>query len=430
MWFAFNEGFTDTNTTTEINCPTGNCSWSQPVNTLGVCGSCSQANVSKTCLPTAVYANDIGWNINITTCFYTFNDIVLSTKHDGDKPLAVAVNSYWSEGESTYGRWGILWNATSYMSSTRVDRSPPFPSNETFNATIDVWQYLAPQPGTLYYNGTGGILEFAAVQILPTSDELSPDFLDPPARCWACKLNWCEKSFEKLHVVNNQFTSTVLERPLWNFHRSPEFSEYTTYGVSPEDVHHQFNTTSTWAKYTYFDNDFLWLLDVFNSYYVDEIQENVFPSFNGTNLVHNTGMLASMVDATDLNITMSRIAERFSELIRTNIGSEYIYGDVQVSKSIIEIRWEWLVLPITVLIITSILLMIVARKSYKSEVSTWKDDPTALLLHRITGLETDSDDKSIIRLEDLTKLRKETYVKLSSDEALTFAKVAGKVKQK
>ena len=74
--------------------------------------------------------------------------------------------------------------------------------------------------------------------------------------------------------------------------------------------------------------------------------------------------------------------------------------------------------------------MIVARKSYKSEVSTWKDDPTALLLHRVTGLETDSDDKSIIRLEDLTKLRKETYVKLSSDEALTFAKVAGKVKQK
>ena len=374
--------------------------------------------------------------VNLTTCFYTFNDVILSTNNDSDKALTIAAYDlsykYSFPNESVDGLWGTIWNATSYSSITRVDENPPFSINDTFNAVTKDGGFNT----TLYYNGKGGILEFAALQINLT--KMDHEDLVPPTRCWTCKLNWCEKTFEEIRVVNNQLTSTVSEKPLWGFgDYNVDKDLYSKYGVLLEDINFQANASnSVRARYHYGNQEFEWLLDVFHSYYLFELDiGNVsLPSSEGENLADNAGMLASMVYAEDLNITINRIAESFSEFIRTNPdsggSSGKARGDAQVLSSFIEVRWEWLVLPIAVLIMTSVLLVIVAIRSHNTGVSVWKDDPLALLFHRVAGLEVDPGDKSITRPEDLANLTNGMYVKLSSDGAFTFIKYAGEVKQK
>ncbi|KAF1990951.1 hypothetical protein K402DRAFT_167875 [Aulographum hederae CBS 113979] len=88
---------------------------------------------------------------------------------------------------------------------------------------------------------------------------------------------------------------------------------------------------------------------------------------------------------TDLHAVAARIADSLTEVIRTGAGSRRAEGKAWEKVTYMEVRWEWIVFPIVLLVLATGLLAASMVVSRKEGGALWKTSSLALLFHGVEG---------------------------------------------
>ena len=99
-----------------------------------------------------------------------------------------------------------------------------------------------------------------------------------------------------------------------------------------------------------------------------------------------TPMMAQfLADSPDINQTMRNIAESMSEVVRTGANGTTAPGRTYSNTTFIQVRWAWLAVPVSLMVMSIILLMIVIMQTHVKDAAVWKSSSLALLFHQLDG---------------------------------------------
>jgi hypothetical protein len=318
-----------------FSCPSGNCNWSDPVETLGVCSSCE--DISTQLQNSCPAITDYWWE-----------DFVCSYKLPSGHTLTASIH------EGTWdSKWGTQWNSTTILGQN------------------------------VNYENTPAVLsEFEAIQI---PELRSRKQLTKP-RGWRCSLHFCLKTYSNMTVRNGVATiAPPDEKPLW-WHGLGYKPYLTQYSGLPSDHGpvYKFDTASYLDLRAYLGQMFSlgWSNDNTNSYpgnstvnFDDDLGHNILPAA----AVPPGRTLATVVD---LNHTMKTLSDSMTEVIRAfGTKDDAVKGTVLVPATFINVRWSWLVLPMVLPLLSTTLLIVVAWQTRRTGIPTWKSDPLAMLWH-------------------------------------------------
>jgi hypothetical protein len=90
----------------------------------------------------------------------------------------------------------------------------------------------------------------------------------------------------------------------------------------------------------------------------------------------------------DLGALMSNLADRMTDTLR-GLSTESVSGTAYELQPRVAVNWGWLILPITLVLLSCVLLIIVIISSHMHHTAAWKSNCLATLYH---GLSTPKDD--------------------------------------
>ena len=90
----------------------------------------------------------------------------------------------------------------------------------------------------------------------------------------------------------------------------------------------------------------------------------------------------------DLGALMSNLADRMTDTLR-GLSRESVSGTAYELQPRVAVNWGWLILPITLVLLSCVLLIIVIVSSHMHHTAAWKSNSLATLFH---GLSTPKDD--------------------------------------
>lgn len=125
----------------------------------------------------------------------------------------------------------------------------------------------------------------------------------------------------------------------------------------------------------------------------------------------------------DIWDVFARIAQIMTEEVRELNSSDTVAGAAFVTQRYIQVSWQWMSLPIIVLLSVNILLVVVILRNRKRQMRLWKSSSIALLLHQTQGFENEFSRLS--NLEDLEEFANELTVQLKTQpgQGSKFVKV-------
>jgi hypothetical protein len=87
----------------------------------------------------------------------------------------------------------------------------------------------------------------------------------------------------------------------------------------------------------------------------------------------------------DISQTFSRIAVSMTESIWMSNSSRIVHGNALSDQTYVEVRWEWMAIPLIVLVFAIVLLIITIFVNSKQGTRIWKSSAVALLVHGMHG---------------------------------------------
>ena len=112
--------------------------------------------------------------------------------------------------------------------------------------------------------------------------------------------------------------------------------------------------------------------------------------------------------------TMEAVAHGMTEAMRFSANSTTTRGETLVQKTFIAVNWGWIVLPVTLIILTLVLLIIVSTISHRMRVVPWKSSGLALLFHDTAGSHPHRS-VDLSGIHELNKSAKDMFVGLDID---------------
>ncbi|KAG9610557.1 hypothetical protein KCU77_g2609, partial [Aureobasidium melanogenum] len=201
-----------------------------------------------------------------------------------------------------------------------------------------------------------------------------------------CTLSWCAKVYRNITAQGSSFFAQIEEHPLsykgyW-FEQSTNDPVYEMYEASP-GFPTSFNATFTLQaantnSLSTFLNGLLSTGSVMQ--YTGEQPDDAYTFSIGTAMLSNPS-ISYMAD---------NIAAGLTNTIRnlTNLTNDYIiqnHGDSTVQVQYIHVRWAWLSLPASIVLLGLLLLLITMTESRRANALIWKCSPLALLFHPLQG---------------------------------------------
>ncbi|KAF2707837.1 hypothetical protein K504DRAFT_470184 [Pleomassaria siparia CBS 279.74] len=368
-----------------LSCPTSNCTW-PAYETLGVCSACEDVSqlLTFSCLTTRLewIANLTGPGANViypngTVCGYFFNAT-------SAKPMLMS--GYRVDTNDSTGGEALLMRALPLI--TNPSRLPLFGGSINFkhvrNPIADfVIASAADGSASVYRNET------------PVAHE--------------CVLSWCVKTIRSSYYWAN-YNEDVIEKFINNtagpYPWVPVKSGSTIDIFYPQNItidapsnnHNTSNNTredygvgntTAFAAIGVFDEFFPSFLTAANAsaepFLRYRIQQNLLPK--SRDLTNNPWRASN-------NITqhMERLATALTNVVRSSSGKTQVLGTAFSMETYVEVRWEWLALPLAVLLLSLVFLASTVMKSSreKDRVGVWKTSALATLLY---GLPDDMQKK-------------------------------------
>lgn len=371
-----------------LSCPTSNCTWPE-YETLAVCSKCSTIDVSElltfTCLNTTIdwtasYEGDIG---NVTT---TPNGTACGYFLNATNEAPVLMSGYLFNESNVGQEMGeaLLVRTlplTQFQTKTPLFGSGSIKFKEVRNPLLDalivsaangvdsVYRREAPvinecvlswcvQTITSSYNG-GSYIEDVLARHENTTAGPSPweSFPIPEDE---------GGGFDIFYMQNISITP-----PASSPDRSTSTATNTTYGAT--------NITAN-AIMNVFD-------DFFPSYYTQASASDApilrYKDYEGTGASTRHLTFSAWQQPNDLNSHLSRLAQAMTNVMRSDVSSnEMLNGTAYKMETYVEVRWQWLTLPLGVLFTALIFLAATITKSAmeRDRVDIWKTSAYATLL--------------------------------------------------
>ncbi|KAI0384748.1 hypothetical protein F5Y04DRAFT_293067 [Hypomontagnella monticulosa] len=367
-----------------LPCNFENCEWSA-ITTLGVCSSCF--DFTDAVLPNC---SVIG-NGDRIQCNYTIPDVT-----------TLSADFAVTGGAAERTPYQTLWHSS-------AERLTP---TESQDARI----------------GRFGFIRFAANlawQKLIVSDGDSPHVSSPPPvdQAMQCSFSLCARTFNSIYYAN--FSAGPLTGPstplLLMSDPNQPYSDRVLYQLSPSISDYPPMNTTFAINECDFRNLVDYLVDLFTVEYwsagMSGSSGNVSPQ---TPITPNIGLALSQVN--DTAALMQSIADSMTEAFRTSVNSTDVGGIGKNTVTYIAITWAWLVLPISLVVLTFIMLLVIIARNNARGVPIWKSSSLALLFHELQGW--DEPNKEVRSPQDVKKRGSEMTGQVVNDGGVpSFYKV-------
>ncbi|KAI3319235.1 hypothetical protein HD806DRAFT_525557 [Xylariaceae sp. AK1471] len=319
------------------SCSTGNCTWTR-VSTLAICSDCS--NVTS-------QVRVICPNTRPHQCNYFF-------------PSGNNISGEAFEAEGNY--FFTVWNS----SATSL--------------------YLASQnPGS-----HASLTNFDAVQLNgPIDFDVKPVNLFSNIRyptAWSCSMSFCTKTYESVNM-NNGIVNVSSPR-VHNLVNTGATSNITTsfeFYSSLRHLREEDSTNPLSTEYIINDADYSniasYLTEIFSTGWagVGFVVSNRVEGARSPNLGWKLGFVP------DLALTVRNMAESMTEVIRTSRNSTLDTVQASRIRTYIQVHFAWLALPITITVLSLVLVIWVVVGTGRSDLPMLKNSSLALLAYKVDG---------------------------------------------
>lgn len=368
-----------------LSCPTSNCTWPE-YDTLAVCSRCEEVSeyldITYSCLDTI-----IDWSANWTgplsdvpypngtVCGYFLNAT-------SEAPILLSGYILAEDGDN------------STMGEALLTRAIPL-------TDFDTKQPLYGQ-GSVRYKQVRNPLLDALVSSVPGGVESV--YLSEAPKVHECILSWCVQTINSSYawgVYSENITSEfwdISDGPIpWPW-RTSETEEFTgldyafNISLQPHSTAPAYglNNVTLQTVMTIFD-------DFFPSFYTAE-DNNTPPLLRYKN--YPSGPWTRTLDfnpwqaPNNLTRHMERLAASMTNVMRSSDKKKMVHGDAFSSENYVEVRWQWLTLPLGLLFISLIFLAATIVKSAHEcdRVGVWKTSAYATLLY---GLPDEMQNKIV-----------------------------------
>jgi hypothetical protein len=359
-----------------LSCPTSNCTWPE-YDTLAVCSACEDISELLTyeCI-----TGTLDWIANITTkddlpiyengtmCGWFINGTATNT---GSTPILMS--GYRKATPKLPYEESLLTRVLPLID--QIDRSPLYGT------------------GSYHFkNVTNSIIDFF---VSSTADLPHSAYSRTPPVAQECVLAWCVKTLKSTYFeakYTEHATKTVLNTSEVAY---PWRSVQTTtplgdgsYSYYTRNIHVTSNGTDYGASATANVRTTYIFDDYFPSVYLQSNESNVaylrykMTYDDGPPFLRNISYNPFLAPN---NVTdhMARLAKGLTDSMRSSDQQEWVNGDVFGVETFVHVRWEWLSLPVGLLVFTLLFLLgtIIKSSLVKEHVGVWKTSAIATLLY-------------------------------------------------
>lgn len=242
--------------------------------------------------------------------------------------------------------------------------------------TSEIQQYTTRLDTTTKTNHSAetDLIRFATV--VEGLDDTTPSITE-------CTLSWCAKVYRDVSVQGSSLFAQIDEYPLSFTGHSIENKSYYDVFEANSGFPTSLNATFT-IQVANMESLSTFLSGLLSTgsviQYSGEQGDNAYSFSIGTAMLSNPS----------IPYMAENIATGLTNVIRnlTNLTDNYIiqnHGDSAVQVQYINVRWAWLSLPASIVLLGLLLLLITMVESHRAKALVWKCSPLALLFHPLQG---------------------------------------------
>ncbi|KAK5053886.1 hypothetical protein LTR84_001848 [Exophiala bonariae] len=362
--FNYNGTFLSTPT-----CETGNCTWSELYNSLGMCGQCADVSTSlqKTCGSymgtvgvsqmddTAGFLTTVPANTTLPYCTYSLpNGLSISSQSMSYDYYGSYTYLNVSSSSLNVSAFGNIGNTVSVLSMLRPEWVPKF-VNGTENPKLSVSQ-----------DTYGWIKSVEATQ---------------------CSMYFCVKEFNGtvsqgkftemvVGTVQNDTASSIYAIDQNNLFDVPSLN--LTINVQNRSQSSNFNISG----YAYQGMSI-----PFDTWWDGNTTGNINAMVANSNIKEYSSYLIQLLDGLDsnsLNRTIENIAVSITNNIRT-ASNEFVAGQTVLWTPVVVVVWRWLALPVSLLVLALVFLLCTIVISSKEDAKLWKGNSLTSFYHPLSS---------------------------------------------
>lgn len=388
-------------------CPTSNCTW-EPFDTLALCSACTdvQQKLEFGCQTAnsdwfADTANILGPTPNVTQCGWFFKPL-------GGLPQLMT--GYWLNGREPQDAL-----ITRFLSLTD---------------TI-THENLVPQ-GSINFKNISNPLSSFILAAVPTGVEGA--YRNDTPRAQECNLHWCVKTIQAEYSLGN-FSEKVIKETLLDTNNAEEpwvVTGQTPTGQATQSYYPQFNLTVP-DKFNTSGNTLYGMTNLTARAIWTGFQQ-LIPSnwyslkgdptiwmkqyYSGDTPLNFDGQVNAWGTSNDIPGLVASLAKSITNAMRTfrNVGTTNIAtigGTAWKQETHVNLRWEWMTLPLALLIFSLVFLITTVIQSSKesNKIGIWKTSALAVLFNGL-GDEIQDTIGPKVRLTDARNRAKKLSVQL------------------
>lgn len=372
-----------TESSLKFNCPTGNCTF-DPITTLGFCSTCQDltATVSSDCSNTC----DDG-NVNDTFPCSDPHKVPPSKLPNGRTDFSINCSYHRLTPEEDDRRdpnmFGLSLNTKLSCENYESPGSttPPKKSSARVRSTNMTTATL--EAGSTFLGVPAPMIAFARAIANDTLPGLAIK-----ANVTGCALSMC------VQTLNTTVRNGILRQTVTSTWRN-DSSNQSAGGVWLTPPTGRNSTKPTGDSSFYIDGTSQVALTTFlhtilttnvTTTYVPPELSNDIPI--PPPIEYATDIAEALWITDDLGALMSNLADRMTDTLR-GLSRESVSGTAYELQPRVAVNWGWLILPITLVLLSCVLLIIVIVSSHMHHTAAWKSNSLATLFH---GLSTPKDD--------------------------------------
>ncbi|KAI1173341.1 hypothetical protein F4777DRAFT_589898 [Nemania sp. FL0916] len=366
---ALTDGLFNEKAPLQFTCQSGNCTWRE-FTTLGVCSSCTDVSTTPLAATTVPFvgsnnSNNVRFTLSTPSGFqFVYNPLPVQEK-------------WWSP---IFYQNKLVYENHYILAQSIVDSQVRSLINKTSNASI-LSTAIVQQGYSVFAREMHIDINFPTRKIL----EEVITAAEANATVTECTMSWCARTYQNFTAVCfSAFHIFCIRHLIKLLFRSKENKGSTNY-------HYRHSRTSEF--YIAYPDDPL-----------DRGKKRIFPFNNSifTVPVEVPPIISTLIEtalhrSSDFNSITgfalrhgNNISERMDVLsdsltrwLQSSGSSIELDGDVLVESTIISIHWQWLTLPVIIIVLIIAFLAAILKESHDKRVPMWKSSQMPLVFHGI-----------------------------------------------
>ncbi|KAG9762448.1 hypothetical protein KCU73_g1910, partial [Aureobasidium melanogenum] len=343
---------------------------------------------------------------NYVPTFYTFT-YGWNGQLDGSIQAAIIDSVFGSPYADTFScptsscSWGMA--ATLALETTELMCNYTTPGAFQLNATMvsNAEVGSIPMIRTVAQDGQG-IVSFASLIQGESGD------IEHPQSITECQLSYCAKVYRNAWVASGKFAAEVQNYSLTN--KGIDDPTYSPGHDFPASLNSTFS-----VEYDPLSSLTRFLVSVLNTANLDTCSGDCIDK-PGDALSFGIAML----NQPSIAHVAENLASSLTNVIRNSstMNATQVIGKSYQQVQFIGVRWEWIIFPSSLILLSLGILVITMSQSHNSVSMTWRSSPLAMLFHPLQGWS--EDEMCLDSAPEMEKLSKKMHGQLRSNQDGAF----------